>query len=232
MPNMPRDIAGAYLHEIQDKFLADFTVDGDSQESYDENLSAYKVLTQKVRYNWRPEDRHAIGQLRAVAERLIEQFFSKTFSIIDELYDSFRKVELNQYDLPKYDHHGRHIYQKDENDNPIEDFSLLTGQDIEKALMDLQQERFVTSQYVAELLLEANFAHFSYKDEFWEKYESLLDGTNPLREAKANRDTKQAKYHSYFRYYVWYRVNEFSKELENLMRILEKIRGWRTWDQK
>lgn len=232
MPKMPRDIAGAYLHDVQDEFLADFAVDNKAKENFDENLSAYKVLTQKIRYNWRPEDRHSIGQIRAVAERLIEEFFSKTFYIIDELYDSFRTVEVNEHGIVKRDHQGRHVYAKDKFGNPVEDFSLLNGQDIEKALLDLQRERFVTSQRVAELLLEANFAHFSYKDEYWEKYESLLDGTNPLREAKANRETKQAKYHSYFRYYVWYRANEFSKELDNLTRILERIRQWRTWDQK
>lgn len=229
----PRDIAGDFLHKVQEEFLRDFIVSQDtSADEIEETISAYKTLAQKIRYNWRPEDAHAIGQIRATAEALVTEFFAKTFSIIDELYESFRKVELNSHGQVIRDHQGRMKYQKDEFGNHVEDFSALTGQDIEKALLDLQRERFVTSQQVAELLLEANFAHFSYKDEYWEKYESVLDGTNPIREAKANRETKQSKYFSYFRYYVWYRTNEFNKELDNLVRILEKIRQWRVYEQK
>jgi hypothetical protein len=231
--SMPRDIAGDYLQKIQQELLTEFQDNHENfAEGIEENTSPYKQLFQKVRYHWKPEDQHSIGQLRAVAEKVIEECFSKTFSIIDELYDSFRKIKTNQYGIALTDHTGRHLYEKDEHGNPIEDFSLLDGLDIEKALLDLQREKLVTSQQIAELLLEANFAHFSYKDDYWEKYESLLDGTNPLREAKANRETKEAKYFSYFRYYIWYRANEFGKELDNLMRILDRIRGWRVYAQK
>lgn len=230
---MPRDIAGDFLHKVQEQFLKDFIVEQDnSADDIEETISAYKTLTQKIRYNWRPEDQNAVGQIRETAEMLITHFFAKTFSIIDDLYESFRKVELNEHGMTTRDAQGRLQYQKDEFGNYIEDFGDLTGQDIERALLDLQRERFITSQQVAELLLEANFAHFSYKDEYWEKYESILDGTNPIRDAKANRTTKESKYFSYFRYYVWYRANEFNKELDNLVRLLEKIRSWRTWDQK
>lgn len=231
MPMMPRDIAGDHLQKIQQEFLENYRTEKHITEEIDD-ASPYKTLLQKVRYGWKPEDQNAIAQLRAVAERVIEECFLNTFTIIDVLYDSFRSVELNQHGIAITDHKGRHVYEKDQHGNPVEDFSSLTGQDIEKALLDLQREKLVTSQQVAELLLEANFAHFSYKDEYWEEYESVIDGTNPIREAKANRKTKESKYFSYFRYYIWYRANEFGKELDNLMRILERVRGWRVYSQK
>ena len=231
--SMPRDIAGEFLHKIQEQFLKEFVLEQDnSADNIEETISVYKTLSQKIRYNWAPEDHITVEQLRMTSEKLITEAFQKTFTIIDELYESFRKVEINSNGIAVRDAQGRLQYKKDEIGNYIEDFADLTGQDIEKALLDIQRERFVTSQMIAELLLEANFAHFVYKDEFWEKYESILDGTNPLREAKANRETKQSKYFSYFRYYVWYRANEFNKELDNLTRILERIRQWRIAEQK
>jgi hypothetical protein len=57
-----------------------------------------------------------------------------------------------------------------------------------------------------------------------------MDGTVAERTARANRESRQDRYHAYMRFYFWSHADVFLKEIQAFMRRLEKIRDWRMWD--
>lgn len=228
-----RDIAGARLKELQDSIYRDLSEQNEAGSvEAGEVISLYKQLYQKIRYEWRPEDENSIAQLRAAANAVIMDTFRDVSRILDNFYESFRVAKKNSMDLPILDSNGRWVWEKDELGNYKEDFSQLNGQDIEKALFDLQREKIEFAQTISELFLEAVFAHYSFKDEFSEHYESLLEGTVGDRTAIANRKSRESKYFAFFRYYLWQRASAFEKEISELMRLLERIRQWRIIEVK
>lgn len=216
-------------NEIKDSLIGDF--DPESEE-VKEVITVYQQLYQKIRYDWRSEDKNALSQLRAAADKVLGYTFRDVVRILDNFYETFRVPELNSAGLPILDDKKRWVWKKNELGQYIEDFSQVNGQDIEKALFDLQRTKVEISQATSQLYLEAVFAHYVMKDEYHDKYESLLEGTVGDRTARANRETKESKYFSFFRYYLWQRASTFEKEITELMRLLERIRQWRIMEQK
>lgn len=228
-----RDIAAEKIKEIQDEIYKTLSNEAEAgSEESAEVLNLYKQLYQKIRYEWRPEDQHSLVQLRAAASTVIAHAFNNVATILDNFYETFRVIKKNSMGFPQLDQDDRWMWEKDEFGKYKEDFSLVNGQDIEKALFDLQKEKLNFSQLISELFLEAVFAHYSFKDEYSERYEALLEGTVGDRTARASRDTREAKYFAFFRYYLWQRASAFEKEVSELMRLLERIRQWRIMEEK
>lgn len=223
-----RDLAG----EVASQFQQDQS-EG-LREAYEE-LAEEDTLTRdsrrsiftKINFKWKAEDKNALTQVRAAVGRMMESLFSETYSIIDELYGSVRVPVTNEHGVVATDEEGRYIWQKDDRGRLIEDWSLLDGMDIEKSLLDLERVKLLVSTQVSELYAEALFAKNIYDDRWHDEYESMLDGTQGDRSARAVRNSSEEKYHSFFRYLLWERANTFLKELQNLMRLLERIRDWR-----
>jgi hypothetical protein len=226
------DLAADRVKEIQDAIYKELSDESQTSEEAQELLNLYSQLYQKIRYEWRPEDQNSLAQLRAAATTVIASAFSDVGNILDNFYESFRVIKKNTLGFPILDDENRWMWEIDELGKYKEDFSQLNGQDIEKAIFDLQRTKMKFSQSVSELFLEAVFAHYSFKDEFNERYEAMLEGTVGDRTARANRDTRESKYFAFFRYYLWQRAVTFEKEVAELMRILERIRQWRILELK
>jgi hypothetical protein len=128
------------------------------------------------------------------------------------------------------DERGRMVWDTDERGRFVEDFDMLTGQDVEETILGLQRNKIGAAQQVNDLFLEALFAKHLYDDAFHERYEALLDGTIADRTARATRDTKGEKYFAYFKFYLYQQADVLFKEVENLTRILERVRQWRVSD--
>lgn len=206
--------------EIEAEFVPE------SESIMDEKWKAYRYY-EKIKPEWKQEDSQALTQLKAAAERTYSDIFSESFGIIDNLYESIRVPRVNEYGITQLDKKGRIVWELDDFNQPREDWSSLNGQDIEKTLIKIQQLKFIIAPRVKELFLETVFAKMSMQDDWHESYEKPLQGTNPVREAVANRNTRDGKYLYFFRYYVWTMVESFEKELTNTQRLLERIRSWR-----
>lgn len=226
------DLAGSKVKELQEEALHKLQQDFNPDDNQEEVLSFYTKLYKKINFEWKPADQNALIQLREAAEEVIAFSFVNIIGVLDRFYDTFRVAELNHADLPVLDAHGRVKWKLDKVGRPVEDFSSLNGQDIEKCLLDIARERVEVSQAVSELFLEAIFAKFSFDDEYRSKYDALMDGTINDKDARAKRDTINAKYFAFFRYYLWYRASAFDKEIGELVRLLERIRQWRILDDK
>jgi hypothetical protein len=151
---------------------------------------------------------------------------------IDDLYLAARKPRVDEDGQLERDSGGRVRWQTDSSGKHIEDWSRLTGQDIETCLFELSRIKLELAPQLNELLLEALFAKHVADDAFSDAFAELIDGTIPERNSHAARKARQDKYFSYFRFYLYSHADGFMKELINFARILERTRQWRIEDRK
>jgi hypothetical protein len=157
--------------------------------------------------------------------------YEESFALIDEFYGQMR-VPLVVDGLVQTDSDGRVLWKKDSRGREVEDWDQLTGQDIEKTLLDITRLKLILAPQANELLLEAIFAKHVFDDQMFEAYESLMEGTVKDREAHASRKARTDKYFAFFKFYLYSHAEVFLKELNNFARVLERIRSWRVYDQE
>jgi hypothetical protein len=196
-----------------------------SDQTLDDSMSDEKLFT-KIQLHFKDHDKAALDQIRAAARVVINETFSGTLSAIDEFYLSFRKAKTNDYGVIVLDKRNRVVWATDEQGRYLDDFTALSGQDIEIALLKIYRDKLDVVVRVRELFQEALFSKNTYDDAWHDRYESLIEGTIKDREARADRDTKQFKYHAYFTHYVWNLADGLLDEVNNLTKILERIRQW------
>lgn len=187
-------------------------------EDAPEEVHPQLALFRKIEFSWREEDRNAIAQLRAAAEAVFEDLFAGSIAALDRFYSSIR---VRDPERP-----GR--YLKTETGAYVEDWSELSGQDLIKAIFDLQREKVYISQKLSNLFLEASFAKQISTDVYYEAYRKLMEGTVGDRTAYANQQSKVDRYAAFFRYWIWHSSSAFQKEIDGTVRVLEKMAEWST----
>lgn len=190
-----------------------------------------KSLFSKIQFRWRPEDERILTQIREGVDVMFSEMYEETFIVIDDFYAQMRVPEVVDGSVVK-DSAGRVIWKKDARGREVEDWDQLTGQDIEKTLLDITRLKLILAPQANELLLEAIFARHIFDDKLQESYSSLMEGTVGDRNAYANRESKMDKYHAFFRFYLYSHAEVFLKELNNFARVLERIRYFRIQDQE
>lgn len=223
------DVAAQVIKQLQDDEakLVEADFDADDEVVQEEKWSRYRFLQQKIKPEWKEEDKNALEQLKRASEATFNEIFEAAFDVLDGLYQGVRVPVTNHHDQVVLDGSGRIQWQRDESGNFIEDWETLNGQDIDVSLLKLQELKLIISQRVRELFLDAVFAKNILQDDYHDSYSSVLQGTNPLREAKASRDTREARWNYFFRYYIWSLADSFDQELVKTMALLSKIRNWR-----
>lgn len=213
------DLAAGVVKRIQDEAARDLSngfmpaVD-DAPEEIHPRLALFK----KIEFSWKEQDKNAIVQLRAAAEVVFEDLFSQSVAALDKFYSSIR---VHDPDRP-----GR--YLKTETGAYVEDWSQLSGQDLIKAIFDLQREKVFISQKLSNLFLEASFAKQISTDVYYDAYRKLMEGTVGDRTAYANQQSKVDRYAAFFRYWIWHSASAFQKEIDRTVVVLEKMAEWST----
>lgn len=195
-------------------------------EKDDLEFSARRSIFQKIQYQWHNSDKMILEQIERGAQSLFEEEFKDAIAIVDNFYLEMRKP------TGQLGPDGRPIFEKDEYGKYVEDWSQITGQDLEKTLLDLQRVKFILAPRVNRLLLEAVYAKYVFNDKHDDTWDKVISGTQGDRTAKANKESRTDKYQAYFRYYLFRSSDVFLKEVDNFMRMLEKLRDWRTWAQE
>lgn len=213
------DLAASVVKRIQDEAKKDLEagfrpVLDDTPEEVHPQLFLFK----KIEFSWREEDKYAIGQLRAAAEVVFEDLFSGSIDALDRFYSSIR---VYNPDRPG-------SFLKTDTGAYVEDWSQLSGQDLIKAIFDLQREKVYISQKLSNLFLEASFAKQVSTDVYYEAYRKLMEGTVGDRTAYANQQSKVDRYAAFFRYWIWHTASTFQKEIDGTVRVLEKMAEWST----
>jgi hypothetical protein len=183
-----------------------------------EEVHPQLALFKKIEFSWKEEDKNAISQLRAAAEVVFEDLFSESIAALDRFYSSIRVRDPER--------HNRFL--KTETGAYEEDWSQLSGQDLIKAVFDLQREKVYISQKLSNLFLEASFAKQVSTDVYYEAYRKLMEGTVGDRTAYANQQSKVDRYAAFFRYWIWHSANSFQVQIDGTVRVLEKMAEWST----
>lgn len=223
------DIAKSVARKLQSEHLEKIAADGAT--FVDEEpvmLASSKSIFDKIVFRWRADEQSQLDRIRASADTVISHLYGEAKAIIDDFYGELRVPERDpNTGMVIRDHQGRIMWERDSRGREIELWSQMTGEDIERCLLDLSRVRFDIASKVNELLMEAVFAKHIHDDQFQDAYAEMIEETIPGRNAYASRKTRQDKYHAYFCYYLWNTAKVFQDEVINFCWVLEKIRRWR-----
>lgn len=186
-------------------------------------------LFAKIKFSWSPEDRAILERIRIAGDAVFEQAFTDAITVMDDFYMTLRVPEQrdvggNRVVVTGAD--NRPEWKRDELGHIIEDWEQLTGQDIEYTLASLERIRFVVAPEVNKLMLEAVYARHRAQDTFDDTWGSMMDGTQGDRHARSNRESRQDRYHAFFRFHVYSVAKTFLDEITNFTRLLENVRRW------
>ena len=196
-------------------------------------LATTKSIFDKIVFRWRADEKSQLDRIRASADTVMAHMFEDAKAAIDNFYSEMRVPAINpDTGMTLLDRDRRIVWETDERGQPIEKWSQMTGQDIERCLLDLGRIRITAASQVHELLMEALFAKHIYDDQYQDSYAELVEETIPGRQAYAARKTRQDKYHGYFRYYLWSSASTLLKEVDKFCQTLERVGSWRTLDGK
>ena len=224
------DFASNVADQLQREHIAAFEQQAvDLDEAGPMHREVKKGIFDKIEFRWRRDDEKIIEQIQAGVDTLFGQLFQDSFNVVDDLYGSMRVPE-EENGIVKTDGAGRVVWKTDSRGREIEDWSQLTGQDIEKAILDITQIKLILAPRLNDLLLEAVFARHIADDATHDAYAAVIEGTVAEKNAYASRVARQDKYHAFFRYYLYSQAEVFMKELNNFARVLERIRYWRIDD--
>lgn len=187
-------------------------------------------LLVKIRFSWKPEDRKALDHIRISASAMFEELYGDAIASLDWFYEQLR-IPAQKDGKNITDAEGRTVWVMD-GDRPLESWDQLTGQDLEKTLADLDRLRFVMAPKVNELMLEALMARHSAQDSFDEAWGETMDGTQGDRTARSNRESRQDRYHAFFRFYLYSVAKTFLDEITNFQKRLNNVRYWQVNAQK
>lgn len=194
-------------------------------------LASARSMFDKISFRWRADERSQLDRIRASADIVVAHLFADARRAIDDFYASLRTPEHDpETGMVLRDAQGGVVWQIDERGNPVEDWSQMTGQDIEQCMLELAKIKLTSASQVQELLMEAVFAKHLHDDQYQDAYAELVEDTIPGRNAYAARKTRQDKYHAFFRYYLWSTANVLLGEITNFSRVLERVGYWRSLD--
>ena len=196
-------------------------------------LASTKSIFDKIQFRWRSDEKSQLDRIRASADLVMNHMFEDAKQAVDNFYAGLRMPETNpDTGQVMRDRDGRTLWVLDERGQPIEKWSQMTGQDIEKCLLDLGRIKLNVASQVHELLMEAVFAKHIYDDHYQDSFAELVEETIPGRQAYASRSSRQDKYHAFFRYYLWSTADVLLKEINAFCRTLDRVGYLRSQDDK
>lgn len=225
-------MAESVARQLQTEHLEKIAADGAT--FVDEEpvmLATAKSMFDKITFRWRADERSQLDRIRASADTVVAHLFDDAKAAIDDFYAELRVPEINpETGMVQRGRDGRIVWQTGPDGKPVERWGQMTGQDVERCLLDLARIKVAVSSQVHELLMEAVFAKHLHDDQYQDAYAELVEETIPGRNAYAARKTRQDKYHAFFRYYLWSTANTLLSEITNFSWVLQKVRQWRIED--
>jgi hypothetical protein len=189
-------------------------------------------LFTKIRFSWRKEDAAILNRIRVLSKIEFEDDYKFAINEIDHFYLQLRIPEQRN-GIVVMGADNRPVWKTNEAGQFIEDWSQLTGQQIEETLLSLARLRMEIAPRVNELWLEAIYARDVAKDIFDDAFDKARteENTIPGRTAGANIDARADKYAAFFRFYLYSVAKTFMAEIDKFERLLTNIRYWQVKSQ-
>jgi hypothetical protein len=227
-------MAESVARQLHNDHLAKIVADGAAFVDQEPVMAvSAKSMFDKITFRWRADEKSQLDRIRASADAVMGHMFADAKAAIDSFYAELRVADTDpDTGMALKDRQGRIVWQTDDRGQPIERWGQMTGQDIQKCLLDLSRVKLDVASKVHELLMEALFAKHIHDDQYQDAYAELVEETIPGRQAYAARRTRVDKYHAFFRYYLWSTSDVLLKEITNFCRVLDRVGYWRTQDDK
>lgn len=218
----------AHVHrEVDDVaksfFAEEAAVDAEG-EALDAEMDAQVEanITEKIRFFWRAEDDLILPRVDALAQSKFIEDFAPAIREVDRFYEALRVPKVNDFGvvIP-----GQ--WETDEHGQFIERWSQLDGQTIEQCIMNLMRIKMYIAREVTKLRNQAVYAKMAADDVKDEVWPTVKGGTVGDKTSKANRRSRQDRYHAYFTYVLWSQADTFQREIVDFMFRLRDVRNWR-----
>lgn len=200
------------------------------EEAPEDELEGHKVMVKdgrgllaKLRFEWRPEDRASLEQIRGSVAAVFESLFGDVFDVIDQLYVGMRVPLTDSVGQPIIEN-GRMQFETDERGNYTERWDRLSADEIEDAIFRLAELRLDLRPRVNSMLMDALFAKYRANDEWDDAYTAILEDTVQGRTATANKKSRPDRYHAFFLNYLYTSAEAFFREVVAFQRTLENMR--------
>jgi hypothetical protein len=171
---------------------------------------------QRLRTDWRTEDRPIIEGARETAEGRLRREFGGLYILLNRIYDVVREPAVTPDGEIIKDRFGYTQWLKDENDHYRDDFSKLTLREKEHFLFELTTNLIWWQQQAADAWGEAMLAKTMWTERFSFGFDAPTKGTDEQRKAAANLDARDEHYFAIF--LAWY-----SKKADALVRSVELL---------
>lgn len=233
MGNRPLgDLAESVAEQLATESFAPLTEEILTEEDAVESQRA--SIFSKIRFSWRPEDRAILDRIRLASDSMVEEAFGEAIATIDRFYEQLRIPEttwVDNHEVVRRGPDGRVVWKRSEEGKIIERWDQLTGPDIEMTIADLLRLKMLIAPQVNQLLNEAIYAKHVASDAYDDAWGTVIQGTQGDRTAKANRQSRQDRYHAHFRYVLYSTANTLVREIVVFINRLADIREWQIRSQ-
>ena len=187
-------------------------------------LTSQTTFFDKIKFNWKPEDRSIMERIESSAATVFADLFSDVVTVIDDFYAAMRVPETTPNGNPLIGPDRRPVWKRDEDGRYIERLDQLTGQDIDQAILELERLLLTVTPRVNRLMLDAVASHHISKDSYDDAWFSVVEGTQGDRTARANQRSRVDRWFAFFKYYVYSDAQAFHGEVNAFLKRLENVR--------
>jgi hypothetical protein len=164
---------------------------------------------QRMRIEWKGEDRPIVDRVKAVVESKLYTEFADAYALIYEVFELVRNET-------GHDAAGNPIWERDTAGNFVEDFSKLTLKQKEHFMFALTTRLFLWQQQAADAWGEAMFAKAQWEERFSIGYDAGKGGTIEGRTAKGRIDAREERYFGVL-------LSLYSRKADALVKSLELL---------
>lgn len=204
------------LKDVNEEISRDeVEISPDREKSFGSGLFA------RMRTDWRAEDRDMIHLVRQQAELDIHREFRDAYSVLMDVYLTYRK--------PKVDHNGEIVlnehglepeWERDSFGRIIEDWIKITDRDREKFILNISMLLVDLKQRTANLWGESQLAKAKWEDSFVEGF-LKAKGTNDARTNDGKASAREDRYFAIYKSWVSRKADSLVSSLELLCQRLK-----------
>ncbi len=150
-----------------------------------------------LRYEPLGAEQEVIDKIETDVGELLDREFASADAALEEFYESVRGEE------------GRY------------DWSLLTGQDVDTLIFELQRTIASVERQTTKYFMRAQASFMSWDEEYWDAYRKPIEGTQNDRVAYARGKTRETRYFYLLQYWVWKLAADRLKSAQQLKKDLD-----------
>lgn len=226
MSNHPGDLAESVADDLSVESSMPDEPEDDLMPEGDEPLDSEQpyVFASKIRFALKTDDAEILRRCRRAADSVFQKLFADAIVTIDNLYLAMRVPQRDPNSgRILTDSGGRTVWETDETGNPVEDIHRVSGADLDNIILKLEYQTLCIIRQVTNLRLEALQAQTISKDSFDDAW-APTRGTETTRKSAASAGSREDRWFSFYRYYIYATANAFLSEIRLFTRRLDSIR--------